>query len=132
MAFNNGQNWLNQNWPKARAVDLDWTMERYDYPSFVRDYIFKNWLKVSNNNGGTYCEPNYYKSLPNNHPYKKQNFFKDFKKNNPNIYNQMDKNNQKALDVGAEKGEKAMFEHMFKHPETGRALSYSEMRMFYG
>ena len=127
-----GQNWLKQNWPNAKVVDVNWTMERYCYPCFVRKYIFSNWLKVSNENGGTYCEPNYYKTLPNNHPYKKPNFFKDYKDNNPKIYNQMDKNNQKALDIGEEKGEKTLVEHMFKHPETGRKLSYGEMRMFYG
>jgi len=44
----------------------------------------------------------------------------------------MDKNNKKALNIGKTKGEKAMIEHMFKHPKTGRPLSYGEMRMFYG
>lgn len=139
--------WLKQNWPNARAVDVDWTMERYCYPQNVRDYIFTNWVKVSNNNGGTYCEPNYYNSLPNNHQYKihqeneededeeqggNANFFQNYKDNNPQIYNQMDDYNKKALDVAANQGEKASVQHMFKHPENGRALSYAEMRSFYG
>lgn len=62
--------WLKQNWPNMRAIDVNWGMERYSYPQNVRNYIFTNWIKVSNNGGGTYCEKNYYNSLPNNHPYK--------------------------------------------------------------
>ena len=44
----------------------------------------------------------------------------------------MDEYNKKALEVGINEGEKAMVEHMFKHPETSRSLSYEEMRMYYG
>lgn len=143
--------WLKQNWPNARAVDVNWTMERYCYPVNVRSYIFTNWVKVSNKNGGTYCESNYYNSLANNHPYKihkenkekkeededeeqgeNVNFFQNYKDNNPQIYNQMDAYNKKALNVGANQGEEALIRNMFKHPENGRALSYAEMRAFYG
>ena len=52
-----GGAWLKANWPNARKVDHDWTMERYDYPDFVRNYIKTHWTKVSDNNGGTYAEP---------------------------------------------------------------------------
>lgn len=121
--------WLKQNWPNARAVDINWTMERYCYPQNVRDYIINNWVKVSNNGGGTYCEPEYYNSLPNNHPYKIQQVKKD---NNSQMYNQMDDINKKALKVAANQGEYALVQHMFKHPDNGRALSYAEMRTFYG
>ena len=55
--MNNGKEWLQMNWPNARKVDHDWTMERYDYPPFVRQYIKENWITVSNENGGTYAEP---------------------------------------------------------------------------
>ena len=61
--FNNtidGAVWLQKNWPKLRVLDVDWTMERYDYPKFVRDYIKTNWIKVDDKNGGTYHEPAYY------------------------------------------------------------------------
>ena len=44
----------------------------------------------------------------------------------------MDDNNKKALEVMATQGTDAAIKHMFKHPETGRQLSYGEMRMFYG
>ena len=39
---------------------------------------------------------------------------------------------KKLWKQGINEGEKAMVEHMFKHPETARTLSYEEMRMYYG
>ena len=44
----------------------------------------------------------------------------------------MDSNNKQALNVWAEQGEKAAVAHMFTDQETGRQLSYGEMRMRYG
>lgn len=44
-------------------------------------------------------------------------------------------NNKKALDLlrrGTTSGEKEAVKFMFSHPETGRQLSYSEMRSYYG
>ena len=61
-----------------------------------------------------------------------QKLLSNFKNNNPLIYKQMDKNNQKALDIGVSKGSEEMVKHMLKHPESGRELSYAEMRMRYG
>ena len=55
-----GPLWLKIHWPNVRMLDHDWTMERYDYPPFVRQYIKENWVKVSDKNGGTYAEPSYY------------------------------------------------------------------------
>lgn len=52
-----GPLWLKKNWPNVRMLDHDWTMERYDYPHYVRQYIKENWITVSNKNGGTYAEP---------------------------------------------------------------------------
>ena len=52
--------WLSEHWPNARVVDKNWTMERYDYPQEVRDWIETNWIKINNNNGGTWSEPNYH------------------------------------------------------------------------
>ena len=34
--------------------------------------------------------------------------------------------------VGMQKAMENLAQNCFKHPETGRPLSYSEMRMFYG
>ena len=58
-----GKLWLENNWPKTRAVDVDYTMKRYDYPDIVQKYIIDNWIKISDENGGTYCEQEYYKNL---------------------------------------------------------------------
>ena len=49
-----------------------------------------------------------------------------------NFYENMDSNNKQALNVWAEQGEKAAIAHMFTDQETGRQLSYGEMRMRYG
>ena len=53
--------WLQENWPKVRALDENWTMERYDYPEYVREYIRNNWIKHNDDNGGTYHEPEYHR-----------------------------------------------------------------------
>ena len=55
------QEWLNLNWPNYKALDQGWTMERYDYPPVVRNWIKENWIKVSDINGGTYHEPKYHR-----------------------------------------------------------------------
>lgn len=48
------------------------------------------------------------------------------------FYEGMDDNNKKAYNIFKTKGTDKAIEHMFKHPETGKPLSYSEMRSFYG
>lgn len=63
-----------------------------------------------------------------------------FSDNNKNIinsslsglYNKMDSNNKKAMDVWTSKGIDAAVEHMFKHPETGKPMDYATMRYYYG
>ena len=47
-------------------------------------------------------------------------------------YNDMDKNNKNAMDILATKGFDAAIEHMFIHPQTGKPMSYSQMRELYG
>jgi len=44
----------------------------------------------------------------------------------------MDEDNKKALNVMKTEGVDAAVKHMFTDQETGRQLSYSEMRMRYG
>ena len=44
----------------------------------------------------------------------------------------MDNLNKDALNVMASQGTEAVIKHMFTHPETGRPLTYGEMRSFYG
>ena len=48
------------------------------------------------------------------------------------IYEHMDRNNKKALDVMTKEGSCAAINHMFTNQENGTQLSYSEMRMRYG
>ena len=55
-----GAVWLQHNYPNCKRLDHDWTMERYDYPQYVRQYIKDNWVKVSDDNGGTYEHPEYF------------------------------------------------------------------------
>ena len=48
--------WMADHWPNARKLDVNWTMERYDYPAEVREWIMSSpdWRLVSTENGGTY------------------------------------------------------------------------------
>ena len=48
------------------------------------------------------------------------------------LYSKMDDNNKKAIDVMATKGMDAAVKHMFTHPSTGKPMTYSQMRHFYG
>ena len=48
------------------------------------------------------------------------------------LINNMDVNNKTAANIMNTKGMEAAVEHMFKHPETGKPMSYSEMRYYYG
>jgi plasmid rolling circle replication initiator protein Rep len=57
-------------------------------------------------------------------------FASNFKKNI--LYSCMDNKNKEILDVMASEGGKKAIEHMFTDSDTGRKLSYSEMRSRYG
>ncbi len=50
------EKWMNQRFPICNKIDVDWTMEKYDYPEFVRKWIKETWTKVSDENGGTYTK----------------------------------------------------------------------------
>ena len=54
------QEWLKTNTPIMKGCDENWTWERYNFPQNVRNWIKNNWIKVNENGGGTYAEPNYY------------------------------------------------------------------------
>jgi len=145
------QKWMQENWPNCRALDHDWTMERYDYPQEVRNWIKDNWIKVNDENGGTYHEPEYHKkrtqkqqtqqtpvAKPVENPEEEEEqdenngkAFAEAYKKTP-FYEVMDDANKKSLDVMASEGMEAAVKHMFTDQETGRQLSYGEMRMRYG
>ena len=48
--------WMADHCPNVRKLDVNWTMERYDYPAEVREWIMSSpeWRLVSMDNGGTY------------------------------------------------------------------------------
>jgi hypothetical protein len=48
------EKWMRNNFPNCRRLDVNWTMERYDYPDYVREWIKETWFKESDDNGGTY------------------------------------------------------------------------------
>lgn len=139
------QTWIQTNWPNCKALDENWTFARYDYPENVRQWIRENWVKVSDENGGTYYESHYHmekfphlyeKDKPNEETEKTdekkegQEFAEEFKKTP--FYEGMDDVNKKATDVMAEQGMEAAIKHMFTDQQTGRKLSYGEMRSRYG
>ena len=139
----NGAEWLKSNFPNCTKLDHDWTMERYDFPDYVRKHIEENWYKISDENGGTYCKTIHSKvkqskisyGLTNKIPLEHDTglkYAKDFKTNYSEAYNSMDKNNKHIMDVMESDGTSAAISEMFKHPDSGRTLSYAEMRSFYG
>tara|TARA_B110000008_G_C16772081_1_gene485021 strand:- start:173 stop:625 length:453 start_codon:yes stop_codon:yes gene_type:complete len=146
----NPQTWMQENWPNCKALDHDWTMERYDYPQEVRDWIKENWIKVNDENGGTFHEPEYYKLKQSNDtppqnlvdkfqkfidtPIENENDGKSFAKSykETGLDKGMDDANKKALDVMATEGMDSAIKYMFTDQETGRQLSYGEMRSRYG
>ena len=48
--------WMAERWPNTQKLDVNWTMERYDYPAEVREWIMSSpdWRLISMDNGGTY------------------------------------------------------------------------------
>lgn len=117
----NGAEWLYTKWPNMKKMDMNWTAERYDYPQYVRQYIEENWIKVSDENGGTYKKPAIEEE---------KTFGTDVQ--NSSLYQGMDETNKLAADVMANEGMDAAIKHMFTDQDTGRQLSYSEMRSRYG
>jgi hypothetical protein len=137
MSDESAKEWLNTNWPNMRACDVNWTMKRYAYPDHVCEHIKTNWVKINDENGGVYHEPEYSKHGVDRHINKKepnlkegQTFAKNYKKTE--FADMMDEPNKKALDVMANEGMDAAVKHMFTDQESGRQLSYAEMRSRYG
>ena len=132
MSDESAKEWLNTNWPNMSACDVNWTMKRYDYPDYVCEYIKNNWVKISDNAGGTYQEPNYNKKLEKlekekaNKDDNGQSFAKAYQKTP--IAATMDENNKKALDVMAKEGMDAAAKHMM----SSAGGDYSRMRSMFG
>jgi len=132
MSDESAKAWLSTNWPNMRACDINYTMKN-DYPDLVCEYIKTHWVKINDKNDGTYHEPEYYKQHSKaKEPILKegQTFAKNYQKTR--FAKMMDEPNKKALDVMANDGTDAAVKHMFTDQESGRQLSYAEMRGRYG
>ena len=147
-----GLKWLIDNFPNVRKLDINWTFERYDYPKETRQYIMDNWVRESDENGGTYVEPTYYKKNRKESEEQNEKDASTVEQSNtlskPDVtlevddgkkYAQnypfrkgMDEDNKKALDIMASKGMNEAIKHMFTEQETGKTRSYGQMRMMYG
>ena len=151
MSDESAKEWLNTNWPNMSACDVNWTMKRYDYPDHVREHIKTRWVKINNENGGVYHKPVYgEKSIgPSGSCTSRGNpqnadtsvvqgtvMVQTDEVANPcqlpSFSNAMDEPNKKALGVMVNEGMDAAVKHMFTDQESGRQLSYSEMRSRYG
>jgi len=142
----NAKKWLKTNWPNMKVADVCWTMDKGEFPQFVINYLVNNWIKVNNEAGGTYCDPQYYENVykPKEMQRRRNLYVSRFgteeTKNGETTYQRdsrlkktgMDKRNQKALEVLVNEGSDAAVKHMFTDDVTGRQLSYSEMRSRYG
>ena len=121
------EQWLQNNWPVMNRCDANYTMERYDFPSYVRNYIKNKWVKVNDEQGGTYEKPTARAPLTNNQEKLKTKYQENgFISGCP-----MDDANATAAAVMATEGGQAAVSHMFTR-EDGSTRSYSEMRSMYG
>ena len=126
-----GAQWLRNNWPNMKTMDMNWTADRYDYPQHVRNYIENNWIKVSDRNGGTYTKPP-------SHNDDEGKYEDDPRAGNGSIFAQnylktdtakgMDDNNKNAMNVWANKGANAAAKHMME--QAGG--DYARMRSMFG
>ena len=113
--------WLYTNWPNMKKMDMQWTANRYDFPDYVCTYIEDNWVKVNNKNGGTYQKP----------VLEEEKTF-GIKIQESTVYQAMDESNKQATNVMANEGMAAAVKHMFTDQDTGRQLTYGEMRARFG
>lgn len=96
----------------SNSISIDKCKE-LNVPSTVIEYIQKNWIKIDSSNGGTF---------------QMKIVAPELKRctNHDKILNMKAK--EVLCNVGIESG----IEHMFTDHETGRKLTYSEMRDQYG
>jgi hypothetical protein len=104
--------WINTNLDIFSSISIDKCKET-NVPSTVIEYIQSNWTKIDDSNGGTF---------------KIKLVAPELKRctNHDKILN------MKAKEVLYNAGIEAGIEHMFTDHETGRKLTYSEMRDLYG
>lgn len=119
--------WLSTNWPNMQIVDMTVAGPKgYNYPDYVIDYVKQKWKKISDVHGGVYKKP----SPQEEKEMHTQKFAQCFQKTE--AYQKMDDNNKEAMDVLANEGDKAFLKKIFTDKNTGRSLTYGEMRSLYG
>lgn len=132
-----GAQWLRNNEPNMKTMDMNWTADRYDYPQYVRDYIANNWIKVSDRNGGTYTKPQSHNDDEGKYDgdpragngskfYKESSFAQSYLKSS--AAKGMDDNNKNAMNVWANKGADAAVKHMMEQAGS----DYGRMRSMFG
>ena len=114
-------NWLQCFWQQVRVANKEMLMEKQNFPVHVQKYIETHWVRVNDAYGGIYEEPEYHKN--------NQILQSKFMHNQTNV---MDENNKKAMEIMNTQSMEKAVEYMFTHPQTGKPMSYGEMRYFYG
>ena len=104
--------WINTNLDIFSSISIDKCKET-NVPPTVIEYIQNNWSKIDDSNGGTFKIKLVAPEL------------KRCTNHDQNL-------NMKAKEVLYNAGIEAGIEHMFTDHETGRKLTYSEMRDRYG
>ena len=50
----NPKDWLNTFWPDLLICNKNYTMQVNNFPFYVRNFIYNNWKKTSDQFGGIY------------------------------------------------------------------------------
>jgi len=140
------EDWLKTHWPVMTRCDVNYTMERYNFPSYVRDHIKNKWVKVNDGSGGTYEKALVFPSteymMSNGEDTvtvtgrvpldsKQERLKNKYKGDGLILGNPMDDANAAAAAVMMTEGTQASVTHMFTR-EDGSTRSYAEMRGMYG
>ena len=140
------EEWLQKRFPNLKRCDVNYTMDRYSFPEKVREHIRAKWVKVNDENGGTYEKALFFPSteylmsngedtvtvtgrVPLNSL--QESWKNEYKGNGLIRGNPMDDANAAAAAVLTTEGGQAAVTHMFTR-DDGSTRSYAEMRMTYG
>ena len=127
-----GKAWLTANWPVMLVADVNYTMKRGDFPSYVKDYICNSgdWIKVNDENGGTYCEKVYFEqSCKKKMLSRGVNSNPDFEPHKKNdIEHNINSEDKTVLKVLKTDGPISAIKHMFTNNKTKQtAVVYNGM-----
>lgn len=116
--------WIEANLDQTVIIDKK-TLECSKIPDYVRSYIKEKW-EYSDTDGGSFLNVEYIRPSVLKRPVLRRctNSIKEL--------NSMDHYNKAAYHIMNKKGIDTAVKHMFTDQETGKKLSYSEMRDRYG